>query len=213
MPERKRVEITEPILVIVEGPDEKRFYETLCTKHNIGPCQFAWASGKDDIRSSIRAFSLAPGWEKLRAVGIIRDGDDDPAREFASAADALASVGWPRPSENMLVAPGRPGTGIAIVPGNLDRLCVEAAEEDCQARALCVNSYLECLESAFAELANRPKSWVHAFLAGFGKGDVRVGEGAQRGYWPLDSHVFDDIRRFLTELTKQVEQQVGAQVI
>lgn len=206
--ERRRIVITSPVLVVVEGPDEQRFYEALCTKHQIGPCQFEAASGKDDIRPSIRAFALAPGRENLRAVGIIRDGDDDPDRAFASAADALACVEWPRPIGNMLITAGTPSTGVAIVRGNLDTLCMEAATKSCEARSVCVNGYLDCLRTAVGEPAARHKAWVHAFLAGFGKGDVRVGEGAKRGCWPLDSVVFGDIRQFLTDLAGRADPQV-----
>jgi len=196
----KPIQITSPVVVLVEGPDEQRFYCRLAHSEQFNSLQFVPMGGTANLRARLRAVANSPGRDALRAVGVIRDGDLDSDAAFASAADAIAAAGWPRPDKPRILSDGNPRTGVFIVEGNLDRLCQEAARAAEPERSQCVDCYFECVETVTGELADRPKGWTHAYLAGYSKGDVRVGEGAERGIWPLKSDVFDEIRAFLRNL-------------
>jgi hypothetical protein len=199
-PEQPPVEILSSTCIVVEGPDEKRFYEALCRHHGIEGVQFIFARSKDDIRPRVRALAQASGHERIRAVGIIRDDDGHPDRAFASASDGLAAAGWPKPQSPGVIEHGTPCTGVMLVGGNLDVLCRKAVSEQADPRAKCVDAFMACVSECTGENADRPKAWVHGYLAAFGKGDVRVGEGAERGAWPLDNPAFGSLRRFLADL-------------
>jgi hypothetical protein len=48
------------------------------------------------------------------------------------------------------------------------------------------------------------KAKVHAFLASRREPDLRLGEAAEKGYWPLDSESFTSIKELLRKIGEQL---------
>jgi hypothetical protein len=82
----------------------------------------------------------------------------------------------------------------------LEDLCLQAMRED---MALpCLDGYFECLKAAGFQHAAKDvaKARAHALLASRKDPDLRVGEAAQRGYWPFDAEAFKPLVELLRAL-------------
>ena len=83
--------------------------------------------------------------------------------------------------------------------GMLEDVCLQSVASDPKIK--CVDDYFNCLEEASSE---RPrtlaKARAHAFLASKEESDLRVGEAAQKGYWPFTSPAFSKLEQFLNVL-------------
>jgi len=197
-------------LLLVEGNDDRRFFGALADDLGVhDDLQVICANGKTNIRSRLRAIQntrRSPGELKVQSLGIVRDADTNPNTAFQSVCDALSAVGFPRPVQPNLPAGTNPKTAVMILPhidscGALEDLCLEVvSDEDALA---CVNEYFSCL-GARGVPATRylSKARVHVFLSSKEKPDKRLGEAAEAGYWPWHSPVFDEARRFVSELVE-----------
>ncbi len=87
----------------------------------------------------------------------------------------------------------------------LEDLCLAAVTKDPSTRSAmhCVDDYFKCLgeQAGISHKINAlPKARIHAFLASRPDPELRLGEAAQRGYFPLDSPVFKPVIDYLTQL-------------
>jgi hypothetical protein len=66
---------------------------------------------------------------------------------------------------------------------------------------ICVDQYFDCLDQ---QLVDKPqklsKAKVRVFLSSREDPTLPLGISAKKGYWPLDSDAFADVRRFLKSL-------------
>lgn len=156
-------------LLVVEGNDEC----ILVTQLGLlaGTCVFD-LHGLDTGTKLTHAAALVgldPSFPALTSVGLLVDGEDDPAGAFVRAQGFLAAIGYPAPahSHEVATAGGRTG-GICILPdgtsaGALETLQRQAVEP---ARAACVDALFACTGATpGATRAQRDKAWVHAFAA------------------------------------------------
>jgi hypothetical protein len=196
--------ITEPKLLLVEGRDEINFFNSLIRHLRIQEIEVRSYEGKDRLRSALQTLIIAPGFDMLESIGIVRDADNDANAAFQSVCGSLSNAGLPVPGAPMLITSERPQTGVMIMPpgepeGMLENLCLSAFQTD--PAMPCVEQYFECLE---AEMENLPshvaKAHIHAFLASRERPDLRLGEAALRGYLPWDSPAFASVRQFVGQL-------------
>lgn len=84
-------------------------------------------------------------------------------------------------------------------PGMLEDVCLAAIQTNPEMR--CVDEYFKCIrETAKRQPGNLAKARVHAWLASQVQPDLRLGNAAQKGYWPWDNPVFDQIKELLRAL-------------
>jgi hypothetical protein len=89
--------------------------------------------------------------------------------------------------------------GFSEVIGMLEDLCLRAIAQD--PAMLCVEQYFECLQQAGLSLPdNMSKAKVQAFLASRRKAGLRLGEAAEKGYWPWDAEAFGRVKDFLQQI-------------
>ncbi len=207
-----RVRIKQPCLLLVEGKDEVSLLARLnrhCLGDSAAGLQVVEAGGHTKFRARIDAIlrSSETNNVKLRALGIVRDADEDGEAAWASVRDAVSRAGLEPPDSHGEFSDGPPDVGILILPdihrrGAIETLCVQSVEKTPAGR--CAEQYLACLEeSEVLESRNRDKSFVHAWLAGGRDPVVRVGEGARQGRWDFDHAAFAPLAQFVRHLAER----------
>ena len=202
----KKLEIVADRLLLVEGRDEVNLFGAL-TRHRFGEerqqkIQVIDAGGRDRFPSNLNAIALVT--RSVRAIGVVRDADDDAGGAFLSICDHLRNAGYEPPTAHGGFSDSAPTVGVFIVPdgntpGAIETLCKRSREGN--AVSGCVEDYMSCLDGRGAmRSGNRDKTFAHAYLAAMDDPVARVGEGALRGAWDFDSDAFADLSAFLRQL-------------
>ena len=203
-PKRK---IRSDRLLLVEGRDEENLFDAL-----IGQCfdaepeiQVIAAGGRDKFPANLAAIrSAALARPTLRAIGVVRDADENAGAAFQSVCDHLRNVGYQPPPVHAGFSDAEPSIGVFIVPdgeapGAVETLCRRSRAGDDVAG--CVDEYLRCLaEHEAMRSTNVDKTFAHAYLAAMDDPVARVGEGALQGVWDFGAPAFSELSGFLRNL-------------
>ena len=194
-------------LLLVEGRDEVNLFDALM-KHCLDaepPVQVIDAGGKDRFPKNLRALSTAArARPSLRAIGVVRDADDDATGAFRSVCGHVRNVGYEPPAAHGEFSDATPSIGVFIVPdgeepGAIESLCRRSREGDDVSR--CVEEYIRCLaEHDAMRSTNVDKTFTHAYLAAMGDPVARVGESARQGVWDFESAAFAELSEFIRKL-------------
>ena len=189
--------IERPKQVIVEGVDDVRVMGALCDHLGIGDVQFVPCGGYDSLRQFLRTFSVDPDFRQVRSLAVVVDADENHPGRRQGVADAIASVGLPRPVQP-LEPVSASGLTVAylVVPHDtegtmMEDVCLSSVADD--PAMGCVDEYLACVSRADIQgprLVWMSKARAHAFLASQDRPDLRLGEAAERGIWRFDSEAF-----------------------
>ncbi len=197
-------------LVIAEGEDDESLCKALCDLLNIQADVFV-AKSKDNIRTILRAAIKIPG-PPVTKIGIMRDAEDSADNQFRSAADALGSIDFPIPSQNLIVARDEVhATAILINPpqaqtGSIESLMFEAVEH--QDAYTCTTLLMDCLKERGAAkyktdvVELKAKMAVYLASCATDRTRHRVGMGIPTGAFNLDAACFDPIKAVLTQLSE-----------
>ena len=203
------LDICSDRLLLVEGKDEANLFDALL-KHRFGDAeerkiQIIDAGGRDKFRRNIVAIkTAAKSRSPLRALGVIRDADDNAGSAFQSVCGALRHAGYEPPAAHGKVSNGNPPVGVFILPdgagaGAIETLCRQSVAGDSASR--CVEAYIDCLKEHRAMRSpNEDKTFAHAWLAAANDPVARVGEGARQGVWDFGSVAFANLSSFLRRL-------------
>jgi hypothetical protein len=198
------IQITSPCVLVVEGEEDKRFFEALLRYLQL-EAQVIPVGGKTQLRYGLKALVQSPRFYTVARLGVSRDADSAPRAAFQSVCDALRTLGLPFPADPLHVVEGCPQVGVLILPGpdtpgTLEDLCLEAVAQD--PAMDCVERYFQCLRQQAIPVADSKisKAKVHAFLASKPEPGRRLGEAAQAGYWPFDNKAFEQVKDFLKRL-------------
>lgn len=203
-PKRK---IRSDRLLLVEGRDEENLFNAL-----IGQCfdaepeiQVIAAGGRDKFPANLAAIHRAAlARPALRAIGVVRDADENADAAFQSVCDHLRNVGYQPPPVHAGFSDAEPSIGVFIVPdgeapGAVETLCRRSRAGDDVAG--CVDEYLRCLaEHEAMRSTNVDKTFAHAYLAAMDDPVARVGEGALQGVWDFGAPAFSELSGFLRNL-------------
>lgn len=198
------VDIVEPKVLIVEGKDEDLFFQAFLSALGVREIQILPIGGKTNLPRNLRALRNAPNFDRVQALGIVRDADTDPETAFQSVCTALRNANLPVPPDISQPSVGSPRTSIFIVPdsastGMIEDLCLKSVQN--AAVTTCIDQYLSCMGAALGVTPNNAsKARVHAFLSAQIEADKRLGEAALAGYWPLTHQAFASLRQFLAVL-------------
>lgn len=192
-------------LLLVEGKDEVLLVRALLRHRELGEDpQIMDVGGAKNFRTRIKAIPKTPGYFKVKSIGIMRDAEDSKEATFQSIRDALNAAGIPAPQQCNQSVMGPPAVFILIIPpdeeaGMLETLCMKSVATD--PATPCVDQLFQCVSGQGLTLPkNIHKARTHAFLATRKEPDKRLGEGAEAGYWDLDSEVFSPIRDFISKV-------------
>ena len=159
--------------------------------------------GKDRFRAkNLESVKDADGFrEHVRCLAVARDADGDVQGTFKSVCTALRAAGLPAPE-----TPGRfygdnPKVGVLIISPNgdngvLEDLCLASISEFEEIQ--CIDEFFQCVRERAGVVPKNPsKARIKAFLASREESVPHLGVGVEKGYFPLDSEVFEQIRAFL----------------
>ena len=200
-------EIAEPHFLVVEGPDDQRFFKALLRRSQISGFQVDYVAGVSNLPDFLEASKIRSGFENVTSIGIVRDANGNRDGAFQSVHDALKAAGFPVPSKPLVLADGQPRVSVMIMPPDEDKagrmledLCLEAVTDDPAMH--CVEEYFRCLEdqNVVQKEGARPKARLHAFLASRERPGLRLGEAAEKNDIPLDNPVFEPVTKFLRQL-------------
>ena len=197
--------ISSPGQLLVEGNDQRNFFEALCAHLGIRDAQVRNFGGVDELGGFLQAFVRMPGFEEVSGVGVVRDAETSAHAAFQSARSALERAGLiPPASAGQWFGDGDPKTGVLALPdgrnpGMLETLLCRTLEGLEVAR--CIDSFFDCVKALPGTAIDRPdKARAFAYLTTRRNPHHSVGVAARRGAWDLDHPVLEDARAFLTAL-------------
>nr|WP_290668328.1 DUF3226 domain-containing protein [Ardenticatena sp.] len=197
--------IEKASVLVVKGNDDERFFGALLRHMGIAAdVQIMKVGGITQLRKEIQTLSRVTGFRMVRSLGIVVDADTNSQAAFQRVQDTLRNADLPVPGQMLTPEGQRPSVRVLILPGShdaegaLEDLCLRAVRND--PAMTCVENFFDCLESVSCRPRHSAKAKVQVFLASRERVYLRVGEAADKGYWPWDAPEFDEIRRFLQSL-------------
>ncbi len=219
----------KPVQLLVEGNDERNFFEAFidhlsinvqvqsfdrknfCSKcgQTIPDIQIQNFKGKDKLRKFLPMFVIAPGFrDKVRSIGIVRDADKSAEGAFQKVQDTLRNAELPVPdcSEKRKVD-GRLAVDVLILPGGNQTgmletlLCQSFAGTEVDG---CIKEFFQCVKPLLEKPIKphqKDKAQAFAYLATRPNPHHSVGVAAKKKDWgDLDSPVFGRVRSFLERI-------------
>jgi hypothetical protein len=182
--------IVKPVAVVVEGRD---YWYTLLSQIKSDPqlqevqlWDFKRAP-HGNLRRWLSLFAKQEGYgDKIRAIGVIRDAEDDAEDTFRGAAEALTNVGLAPPARPMEVTTTRPAIGILIMPHNSSSGCLEHAMIEARQPTVplqCAEQYLHCIGVGAKNENWQAKLRVHALIAAADNPAWTLSQSVAGGLW------------------------------
>lgn len=199
------IEIKEPTILFVEGKEEVFFFNAFINHLGLKNIQLIDMEGKTQLRDRLKALIVASGFKaKVSSLGIVRDANANPKGAFQSVCDALKTLNLPVPERPLIPKGISPKITILILPkedtpGMLEDICLKSVQNN--PALFCVDQYFKCLQEQGIPLPGKEsKAKVQVFLASRKEPGLRLGEAAQKGYWPWEDNAFDEIKSFLRKI-------------
>ena len=198
-------EITSPIQLLVEGNDQRNFFEAFIEHLSLDNIQIQNFRGVSELRGFLLVLVNAPGFrETVKSVGIVRDAETSAQAAFQSVRSSLENAGLPVPNQPERRAGSSPAVTVLILPGDNSPGMLETLLNETFANTpeeACINAFFECVEDSSGVPIQRPhKARAQAYLATKPEPHLSVGVAAKQSYWDLDHDVFSRVRQFLRAL-------------
>ena len=204
--------IRREVQLLVEGNDERNFFEAFTRHLQLPSVQILALDGKDRLREFLEMLAGATAFRTVKRIGIVRDADESANRTFQSvrtslrnANDAIRSSGveFPVPDHPEQLVGEQPALSVMVLPGDGQAgmletlLCRTFARDDVNR---CIDRFFQCAEESGTPIRQPGKARARAYLATTPDPHVSVGVAAKRGRWNLDHGAFDGVRSFLKSL-------------
>ncbi len=216
--------IAEPIYVLCEGPADVRLVEQLLKRDGLSGFSVNYAQGYQRFAQHVRGLTASSGWRRVKRLLIMGDNDTHPTARWTNALNALAHQDLPTPSANAELtpsAPGRPSTGIFMLPradteGALETLLVEAILREHEGLEACLTQLDDCpaTDCAGWDTVKRAKMRLQTAVAILCRDDPSAGAAhlwsKTHNPVPVESPVFDELAGFLRRAALAEPNAVGA---
>ncbi len=201
---KEPIKIEKKRLLLVEGKDEIMFFNAYLKFLEIDNIQVLEVKGKTQFKNELPLLKINPGFPDVEKFGLIRDADDDFSATLQSVYDRLILNSFEPIKEHNKFSTSTPQIGIFIMPGLntngcLEDLCLKAVNTNDQLK--CPNDFINCVKNDKKGLNHISKRKVQVFLACQKELCNHLGLGAQKKYWDFDSAVYDDIKKFVQDLS------------
>ena len=204
---RAAIKIASTKQLIVEGNDDIRVFNAIAEDLGISDLQVHGYGGYPKLRTFLRTFKALPEFRTVRTLAVVADANCSRVDRERGIRDALSNSDLPMPSAPLEVASnGNLSVMYLVVPHNRDTgmiedVCLDSVSTD--PAIDCVDGYFDCIRetSLPGPIESRvSKARVHAFLASRERPELRLGEAADSGIWPLDADAFSPMRELLRKL-------------
>ena len=208
--------IERAVQLLVEGNDERNFFDALVGHLQLATVQIQVLDGKDRLSESLETLAGTTGFRRVRSIGIVRDADQSAHTAFQSVQTALhnanqaagpwSGLEFPVPERPEARAGESPSLRVLILPGNgaagmLETLLCRTFDGTHVDR--CIGRFFQCAEEAGNHIRRPDKARAHAYLSTKPDPHVSVGVGARKGYWDFDHDAFEGVRGFLRSLVQE----------
>jgi hypothetical protein len=211
-------EFSKQLILVCEGPDDARFYETLIKKRGLPDFEVipvqninGQTGGLGGFEPSMRA--IQP-WTSLRVVKLLVLAADNESGVLSILKRALRdnAFDYPKKSAQLQYTTrlGKPSTAIVLLPtkgrGDLETLCLPMLYLKWPKARACVRAYLKCSRATTASPrwtpSNLDKARIHAVIAGFNRQDPEkiLRDCFQGGLIDLNHNTFDAIADLIKRL-------------
>jgi hypothetical protein len=211
--------ITKPHALLVEGKDERNFFERLAQVIPGLIADVRDIGGKDKFSEGFKAFVADPGFRNVKAYAVIRDCEADPDATFRSICYHITDAGQLAPKAPQTVVIGESQKmGVFLVPsidgpGMLEDLCLMTVAD--HPAIPCLDKFMECLSQVLvkrdppnAELIdgkyyfpkNVSKAKAQVFMAALHEVHREVGTAAKAGAWNFNHECLSPLKDFLAKL-------------
>ena len=205
--------IEREVQLLVEGNDERNFFEAFVGHLQVENLQIQVLHGKDRLNESLETLAGTTGFRQVKGIGIVRDADRSAHAAFQSVQKSLrnanqavgtwSGVRFPIPQRPEERAGEAPCLSVLILPGGgaggmLETMLCRTFDGTDVDR--CIDQFFQCVDEAGSRVHRRDKARARAYLATKPHPHVSVGVAAQKGYWDFDHAAFDGVRGFLRSL-------------
>ena len=196
--------IESEIQILVEGNDQRNFFEAFIDHLSLANIQIHNFGGVGQLRDFLEGLVDATGFQAVKSVGIVRDAETSAQAAFQSVQSSLRNAGLSVPNRPEDRIGSSPAVTVLILPGNdrpgmLETLLCQSFAGDPE--EICIDDFFRCVEALPGVPIQRPhKARARAYLATKPEPHLSVGVAAKRDYWDLNHHVFNQVRQFLMAL-------------
>ena len=189
--------------VFCEGKDDVAVVNGLASHLNLD-LQVEEYGGKDNLPSFLESLQKRPDFaqQKVIAMAIVRDADQDAAAAFQSVRNHLMQSNFPSPEANGAFSNTALRVGAFVVEvngrGMIEDLCLNSVAD--RPEFPCIDAYFACITEKSGRSPFTSKAKVRVWMASQVDYDYRVGLAAEAGYWPWESPAFDSLKHFLQAL-------------
>lgn len=207
----KQAQIESSFQLLVEGNDQRNFFEALVDHLPVTNIQIQNFGGVNELGGFLRALVNAPDFSTVKNLGIVRDAETSSEAAFQSVQSALDKAALPVPSIPLELTEPSPAVAVLILPGEhrmgmLETLLCESFSETSVSR--CIDDFFKCVESLPDMTITIPdKARAHAYLTTKPKPHLSVGVAAKNDYWNLDHAAFNTVRNFLQNMIAAIEER------
>jgi len=209
----KKTQIEKSKILLVEGKDAERFSFYACETYKPESIQVLNFGGINDLTKFLSGLKLLPNYEKVETIVILRDAEKDAKSAIDSIKSSLRKEGFsipkkpceftssaPRIAYMVLPGFGKDAEGKDFLPaGTLEDLCIEIVNND--PIMVCVDQYLQCVESKNRKLTHPHKSKLHAYLAGRSEYvGLKIGEAAKAGAWDWEHEKLKSFKQVIMDM-------------
>jgi hypothetical protein len=223
---------TKRYVLLCEGDNDQAFFEALLVHHALQEFQVICPKtlgysegGKGYFKKALSSFWARTGFDKVEAVLIASDNDDDCPASLVDVRNAITDAEadtFSTPPKNFS-APDQPlqkvGTSpfvvVMMLPwvgelGNLETLCFEAASRARPNIRQCVDVFGACTGVATWRMSRRSKMQMRSMISGAHEENPDMGLTFLWKYRPdlvpINDHVFDRIADFLRNFHTFLQQ-------
>lgn len=200
MPERKEIE--SAVQLLVEGNDQRNFFEAFISHLSIANVQIQNFGGVSQLRDFLEGLVSATGFrETVQSLGIVRDAETSAVGAFQSVQSSLSTAALPVPDSPAERTGTSPAVTVLILPGDnrqgmLETLLCESFADDPVEE--CIDDFFKCVESLpDVSIERSDKARAHAYLTTKPNPHFSVGVAAKNDYWDLEHSIFSAVRDFL----------------
>lgn len=211
----KAIQIESAIQLLVEGNDQRNFFEAFISHLSLENIQVQDFGGVSQLRGFLLALADAPNFHEIvQSVGIVRDAETSAAEALQSVRSSLDNAGLPVPDSPGKRTETNPTvTALILADENRQGMLETLLCESFAATPVdqCINDFFRCVERLPGVAVRRSdKARARVYLTTKPDPHLSVGVAAKRSYWDLRHDVFSRIREFLQMIATTGSPVIGS---